>query len=350
MKTPRFFLLLVLCGLSGHIVAQDNDDTATQERIKKEASVKEAEAAFNAKQKLFDKAAEELQDARREYLKELSELTRPLLNEMVDLTEKFTESYTSIAPFANQFYLNTEALQRELEELSESVIGVYLQSASDNGVPITRVTEGAPADLAGIESGDVITEIDGVELQEVDDPYETLVSMINAKEAGSIVELKLQRDQEQIDVDVETIDRLSLRTLTAQNTSNYTISPSNFTGYSQVAPGPRNVLRGTAFDSFLAAHPARHNDRIFVMEIEDEFGQYFGVEYGVLVLKAKDVDGIQAGDILLEIDGQPIRSLSHALRYKREADDEVDILFKRNKREKSVTLEKDQFSINAVLQ
>lgn len=346
MKTSRFFLLFVLCGLSVHLVPQDNDDSATQKRIKKEAVVKEAEAVFNEKQKRFDEAAEELQDARNEYIRELSELTRPLLNELVDLTEKFSERYAAISPYvnANQFFPNAAAIQREIEELNESVIGVYLQNDPDTGgVLITRVTEGAPADLAGIESGDIIVAIDDVEVLDKDDPYETTASIINAKKAGSQVKIKLQRDEELVDLNVETIDRLSLRTLSNQN-AGYVISTSpTVYGYTSGAAWPPTTVYNPTI-------PQRSSDNVFVMEIEEDFGQYFGVEYGVLVLKAENVDELQPGDILLEIDEQPIRSLSHALRYRRDADDEVELLFKRNKRDRSITLRKNQFRLNAILQ
>ena len=350
MKTSRFFLLFVLCGLSVHLVPQDNNDTATQERIKKEAIVKEAEAAFNEKQKRFDEAAEELQEARNEYIKELSELTRPLLNELVDLTQKFSERYESIAPYTSQFFPNTAAIQRELEELNESVIGVYLQNDTDTGgVLITRVTEGAPADRAGIESGDIIVEIDDVEVLNADDPYEIVASTINAKKAGSNVKIKLLRDEDQVDVDVETIDRLSLRTLSNQNAG---LVIQNAGRVLSTSPLYEHIS-GTAWPPttyYNYTIPQRSSENVFVMEIEEDFGQYFGVEYGVLVLKADNVDELQAGDILLEIDEQPIRSLSHALRYRRDADDEVEILFKRNKRDRSITIRKNQFRLNAILQ
>ena len=354
MKIPSVLTFLVIFMLGAPLFAQDdNESTSTQkvdakeERIKKETVVKEAEAIFNEKQKRFDEAAEELQEARNEYFKNLSELTKPLLNEMIDLSEKFSKRLTPFVPYGSQYLLNTDALQQQLADWSEGVIGVsFSEAETGGGVLITSVIEGAPAASAGLQSGDIIVQIDDIDVLDVDNPYESTTKIINDKGSGSSVQLEIRRDYEKMDVEVETIDRLTLNALMAQN--------------EVFASAPPRLAVSTAGANWTGEWPssARYNvlitqrtdNNIFVMEIEEDFGEYFGVEYGVLVLKAKDVEGLQPGDILLEIDDQPVRSLSHAIRYKRDADDEVEILFKRNKRNKSITLEKDQFSLNAILQ
>ena len=348
MKTPSLFLLIVLFVVGGHVFAQSDEDERTQqkvdrteERIKKEAEVKEAEAIFNEKQKRFDEAAEELQEARQEYFKELSELSKPLLNELIDLSEEYSKRLSPFTSFAGQYLLDTESLQRQLEFMNEGVVGIYLQPEEDGGVLITRVTEDGPADLAGLQSGDVIVEVDDVDVLAVDTPYETTAAIINDKGSGSVVHFKIRRDDEHIDYEMETIDRMTLRALDAQTHQNLAMIGSN-----PIIYGPR-AWQPQVYEY---AIPERTDKAIFVMEIEEDFGQYFDVEYGVLVLKADDIEDLQPGDILLEIDERPVRSLSHALRHKRDADDEVEILFKRNKREKRITLDKDQFSLNAILQ
>lgn len=347
MKILNPFLFIVFFVVGAHVFAQSDKDEgaqqkvdATEERIKKEAEVKEAEAIFNEKQKRFDEAAEELQAARQEYFKELSELSKPLLNELIDLSEEYSKRLSPFTSLAGQYLLDTESLQRQLEYMNEGVVGIYLQAVEDGGVLITRVTEDGPADLAGLQSGDVIVEVDDVDVLAVDTPYETTAAIINDKGSGSVVHFKIRRDDEHIDYEIETIDRMTLRAIDAQ-TQNLAIGGANPIIFSPM-PWRQQVYN--------YAIPERTDKAIYVMEIEEDFGQYFDVEYGVLVLKAEDVEGLQPGDILLEIDEQPVRSLSHALRHGRDADDEVEILFKRNKREKRITLDKDQFSLNAILQ
>ena len=233
--------------------------------------------------------------------------------------------------------------ERSLTQQNEGVIGVLLDKATDTGVPIREVYDGAPADIAGIQADDVVLSVGKLDVTELDNPTETTAALIALKRPGSIIPLKLKRDQEELDVSVAIVDRNTLNRIATSSrvwqTSVGDIAIPEAGGFTGVYGGPTEIL------SF-----PRTDNKIFVMEIEEEFGRYFDVEYGVLVLKAKNVDGIQAGDILLSIDGKPVRSLSHAIRHKQDAEDEIEIQFKRNKREKSVTLSKDQFSLHAILE
>ena len=340
MKIPRLFALLVLFVISLHIVAKDDDDAVTQqetdasqEKLKKEARVKEAKAQFNEKQKLFDTVAAELQEARNQYLQEVYDKD---FHERTVVQEYFDEMVHFAKEITEQSVPWPLTLERDAA-FTDAVIGVRLGEATDNGVPIREVIESAPANIAGIQPGDVILQIDDVDVSDLDNPTESTAELISSNEPGSIVRFTLQRDDEELEIDVATIDRNSLNRI------------STPTRAWQSQEGGVRILEPEGW-----YYPVRSfqgtNNKIFVMEIEEDFGRYFDVEYGVLVLKADDVEGIQAGDILLKVDDKPVRSLSHAVRHRQDAGDEVEILFKRNKREKSVTLEKDQFSLHAILE
>ena len=233
--------------------------------------------------------------------------------------------------------------ERRTTRQNDGVIGVLLGDATDSGVPIQEVYEGAPADIAGIQADDEILAVGDVELSEIDNPTAFTAAFIALKKPGSIIRLAVEHNRDERDVSVAVIDRNSL---VANITPSTAWSTSIANALNPEIEGFARVIGDTAE---LLSVP-RTDNKIFVMEIEEEFGGYFNVEYGVLVLKAEDVEGIQAGDILLEIDEKPVRSLSHASRYKQDADEEVEILLKRNKREKSVTLDKDEFSLHAILE
>ena len=230
-----------------------------------------------------------------------------------------------------------------VQQYQDGVIGVLLSEATDTGVPIQEVYAGAPADIAGIQADDEILSVGGVELSDVDNPAAFTGAFIALKQPGSIIHLTTKRARKKQDTSVAVIDRDSLIAFpspasgwasTLQN-----VMDPELRGFTGVIGGPTHLLK------ILST-----TNRVFVMEIEEEFGDYFNVEYGVLVLKAGDVEGIQAGDILLEIDEKPIRSLSQAFRHKQDAEGEVEILLKRNKREKSVTLDEAKFSLHAILE
>lgn len=226
---------------------------------------------------------------------------------------------------------------------NDGVIGVLLGEATDYGVPIQEVYEGAPADIAGIQADDEILAVGEIELSEIDNPTAFTAAFIALKKPGSIIRLAIESDNDERDVSVAVIDRNSLYANTAPSTSWSTSVGTTWT------PEAGGFAGGIGRVADLLSVPSTDN-KIFVMEIEEEFGGYFNVEYGVLVLKAEDVEEIQAGDILLEIDEKPVRSLSHAFRHKQDAESEVEILLKRNKREKTITLDKDEFSLHAILE
>jgi len=77
------------------------------------------------------------------------------------------------------------------------VIGVQLDTSFQGpGGEISEVTPGSPADTAGLQSGDVITKVDGVILA---DPTALIVS-IRANAPGDTIELTVLRNGETITV------------------------------------------------------------------------------------------------------------------------------------------------------
>jgi S1-C subfamily serine protease len=61
--------------------------------------------------------------------------------------------------------------------------------ASPPGAEVQDVTSGGPADAAGLQQGDVITEIDGQPLSDSSD----LSRLINGKQPGDHVDLHIDR-------------------------------------------------------------------------------------------------------------------------------------------------------------
>ena len=59
---------------------------------------------------------------------------------------------------------------------------------NDNGAP--SVLEGSPADLAGLKPGDIIMEINGIEIQ----GKTTLISIIQKYKPGDRIGLRVYRD------------------------------------------------------------------------------------------------------------------------------------------------------------
>jgi len=92
-------------------------------------------------------------------------------------------------PFEFTFYSRPK-IGVAIQDLTEQ-LGEYFGIKDGEGVLITEVIEGSPAEEAGLKAGDVILEIDG---QKVEDTGE-LLEAISEKEKGDRVELVVLRNK-----------------------------------------------------------------------------------------------------------------------------------------------------------
>ena len=89
-----------------------------------------------------------------------------------------------------------ETIERVVEQLKSggsveyAYLGVQLGDAQSGGAQIGEVRSGSPAADAGLEAGDVVTELDGDEISNGDE----LRSAIAAQKPGDKVELTIERD------------------------------------------------------------------------------------------------------------------------------------------------------------
>lgn len=81
------------------------------------------------------------------------------------------------------------------------LLGVAVEEA-DNGAAVARVASGSPADDAGLEVGDVITEVDG---DSVSSAVE-LVAAIRSHDPGDEISITYERDGETTTVQVTLAD------------------------------------------------------------------------------------------------------------------------------------------------
>lgn len=87
-------------------------------------------------------------------------------------------------------------------DISETTGGAQIVESTDDGSD--PITEGGPADEAGLEPGDVITEFDGREI----DSGPTLISEVWTHEPGETVEVVYKRDGEEYTTDITLGERV----------------------------------------------------------------------------------------------------------------------------------------------
>lgn len=76
----------------------------------------------------------------------------------------------------------------QIQEMSRD-LAEYFDVDEDEGVLVLEVTEGSPAEEAGLRAGDVILEFDGKEVNDTD----RLVKYVRAADPGDKVEIKIKR-------------------------------------------------------------------------------------------------------------------------------------------------------------
>lgn len=84
-----------------------------------------------------------------------------------------------------------QMISKQAALLNEVPMGAYLQT----------VIKDSPADKAGIKVGDIITEIDGKKLTEVEDT--SIAGIINKKKIGDTLKVKYFRDNKETEVEVK---------------------------------------------------------------------------------------------------------------------------------------------------
>ena len=106
------------------------------------------------------------------------------------LDDKYAEYYT-----AEEYSQIMEAYSG-----TTSGIGVVVTLNEEEQVLVIRILEDTPAYRAGIMEGDIIVEVDGTEIKEMD--LEKVVAMIKGKE-GTSVNLKISRPSENKTLEIE---------------------------------------------------------------------------------------------------------------------------------------------------
>ena len=243
--------------------------------------------------------------------------------------------------------LSNEITTHAFNIVNRGMIGVEFGDVTDDGIVIDDVFEGFPAQESGVESGDVLVELDGVTVKDFDDPISSVVALLGNKVPGSEANLTFLRDGTKMEKTIELVSRARLR-------ASDWLAPNL-----DIYPMPTPIGGGISIGNW----PPRSsytlisaNKSIGIMEIEEDLGHYFGVEYGVLILTVPEVDDfisydpqLEVGDVILEIYGKPIRSASHVYKHTKDLIGEIEVVVKRKKREKTLTVDAEELRFKPVL-
>ncbi|TAM82537.1 MAG: Do family serine endopeptidase [Acidobacteria bacterium] len=191
--------------------------------------------------------------------------------------------------------------------LDQSNPALLRSFGAEHGVVVNNVEPGSPAENAGLKMGDVILSINGLPVSSGDD----LVEIVSRSKIGGRVKMDLLRDGKRMTTSVEVADRN--RILAQQQT----VLPHNDNRNSPEEAGGvlgasvRNLTPDQASQLTKALHLARPQGILVTRVVPEGFAAEISV---------------QAGDILLSINHQPVSSLEDFVRIQSALRSDQDVL------------------------
>lgn len=102
------------------------------------------------------------------------------------------------------YYISAEDMDAHNEQLNNAYVGVGITiQVTDGGMEVTSVTEGGPAEAAGVRVGDLLTAVEGVSTADLS--LDETKNRVRG-EAGTTVRLTFLRDGETLELTVERAD------------------------------------------------------------------------------------------------------------------------------------------------
>ena len=242
------------------------------------------------------------------------------------------------------------------------MLGVVLGGDEQRGVRLQAVTPDGPAAKAGLESGDVVTAINGQAIAGADararlsDARERLAGLND----GQVVQLDFERDghpgradvtakpisaqvfisghkidgigPDELNIDLKGMD-IDIERIRAD--VERSLGDANLGRLSMIAPMLSDTLR---FDAW-------RWQRLRLAELDPDLGRYFGTSEGVLVLKPEG-DGerdvvLRSGDVILTVAGEAVTAPGQVMRKLADAEPgqpvALSIMRDRSRREVTMT-------------
>lgn len=376
------------------------DIQAEAEKARREAEAARAEAreAAARARELAREAGREQQMAERDAMRETDRAR--LREELRQVHRELREASREIARAHRELALAEDGERRRIEIVNlgdRAVIGVILGSDSKKGVEIVGVTPDGPAEQAGLQAGDLLTAIDGENLQgRQDGARATLLKKMSAVEDGEVVQIAALRDGETLNFSVTA----EVREPRAWQSIIRLPEPPDPPGAPNISRGPdapgaphiiverielpeideealaeqvreiseqvrsmeyRFVTRdGEEYEEIIerigeapgSSHNGSHGAAMWfglpglrgleLATLNEGLGEYFKASRGVLVIDAREDNAyqLQAGDVVLKVGDDPVDSPSELVRALRELDpgSEFEMRIKRDRRDKLLQL------------
>lgn len=207
-------------------------------------------------------------------------------------------------------------------------IGVTVGDQKDKGVIIRSLDPNGPAAHAGLKEDDIIVQFNKEDVVGV----LQLTRLVRETPAGRTVDVKVRRDNKDQTFHVTT-DR----------------APNTRGVFRVEVPDAGAIIRDGIIRSLpniqITTHGIVHSG-IRVEQLTDQLRDFFGVynNAGVLVVSVTpgsiaEKAGVKAGDVIITIDGETVRSPQQFSREMRVAGNRITLKIIRDKQEREITIE-----------
>jgi serine protease Do len=259
----------------------------------------------------------------------------PLLNIRGEVVGMNTAIYTDAARQANigiGFATPINALKALVPQLrtgkvTRGVIGVQVSTTfprstadalgvKDGGALISAVNPGGPAARAGLEPGDVVVEFNGRPVADNTD----LVAMVVGTKPGTTVPVTIVRDKQRRTMNI-TVDELDLEAEAGSRTSSNERAPDES---ERTAPGFGMTIEPITPDLAREAELPRNRGGAVIVNVERNSPAFNA--------------GLTAGDIILEVNRQPVNNVNQVTKALQSAGSPVFLLIWRDGQAQFMTL------------
>lgn len=219
-------------------------------------------------------------------------------------------------------------------------LGVRIRLNEDDRVEIIEVEKDSPAELSGLEEGDIILEFEG---EEVDDSA-MLQKMIRKSKPGESVTMKIERKGKTQDVKVK-LGELTEEEIWSEFESKF---PGLFRK-EKIAQWPPDLK--TRPEVFRFSFEQRKFIGVGVRELNPELSEFFGVDKGTGILVSSvekdgpaERAGLKVGDVIVAADGKRVERSQDlvGLIQDKEKGDKITIEFLRDKKKRTAEVEVEE--------
>lgn len=223
-------------------------------------------------------------------------------------------------------------------------LGVRFYENEEGDIEIIEVEKESPAEIAKLEVGDIILQIQGKDVTS----GEMVVHEIRIRKPGQTITLKILRDGKEQDVQIR-LDEYTEEDAWREMEQRF---PRLF------VPEPRKVFEAAPRQKLRLGFETRKYIGVNLEALNPELAEYFGVKEGKGLLVGgvgEDTPagkaGLKVGDVLVKADGKDLAvtaDLSRVLQEK-EKGDKIKLEFYRDKKKRSVEVEVAEEERNTLL-